>query len=187
VWQKKQAKERNCARKLVRSHHAGRVRRIASVVAEREKERAGADPQGREGERVARGAEESTVNWNHVGPRRGKQRTALIEATRIVAHTMKRVACAHTCRGGARASECTRASSYYRSYSRCRPFRASCRLSLFIPPVSRGYTHSCPFGESGNERKAHTGEYGRSWWLPSTLCTRYARTCVRVYFLNKAI
>ena len=31
------------------------------------------------------------VNWNHVGPSRGKQRTALIEATRIiVAHTMKR-------------------------------------------------------------------------------------------------
>lgn len=54
---------------------------------------------------------EPPVNWNHVGPRRGKQRTALIEATRIVAHTMKRVACAHTCRGGgARASERTRAS-----------------------------------------------------------------------------
>lgn len=110
------------------------------------------------------------VNWNHVGPRRGKQRTALIEATRIVAHTMKRVACAHTCRGGPRArrlpreSERTRASpllSILFPVSTLPSELPPLPLSL-LPSVSRGYTHSCPFGESGNERKAHTGEYGRS-------------------------
>jgi len=111
-----------------------------------------------------RDGKESGETDGKLESRRSKQRTALIETTRTRCSGSR----AHTRVAAARARATAQASTHVRVRA-IDPIpgvdpseRAAASPSFALSSQGGGYTHSCPFGESGNERKAHTGEYGRS-------------------------